>query len=697
MKKVLFLSAATLAIFPTIAQAQDASGESWVSEVVITGQRDSVTAPVAATATRTPTPIEKVPQSIQVLTSTLLEEQDLQSVSEALVNVSGVAPSRTSEIVLQGPIVRGFVAQYYYDGLPAYGLPTGTSDPGSLVNLSRLEVAKGPSSTLYGGGTGAALSGMINFVSRDPATEFGGMASIRSGSHGALGFDGSVDLPIADGAILLGLSGSSHESDSYLERVETRTESLYPTAVWQLAPETRLVVRGQFTRVEQYEYAGLPFELIGNPAVDPHTFAGSEDAPFTTVENDLVTATLTHQFAERWEASASVRRYDSRFDEYSSFPFFTAPLFGTTYAFATAYLPSEVDQTFLTATLLRKAGEGPVTHQILLGVDYDKTNYEARLGFGFLGPVDYADPSTNLPYVQPALSDLQRDEMSTTALFVQDQIAIGDRLDVTLGLRWSQLEVSTYYESGGFPFVDLDKTYERVTPRIGATFEIIEGVSAFAGYSEGFQGLVAAFGITNPKPETSQSYELGLKLAAPIKGLSGTLSLYQVSRQNVRTPDPSNPFANVQTGEQRAKGFETDLVYEPGPALSILVSYGYTQAEVTDDNTIPVGDRLTRVPEHSGRIAARYRFQSEMLKGLEIGGGLSATSSRELTLPNVVSVDGQTLLDAQAAYDFGPATLSLSIVNLTDEDGFEPYQYLARSVTIPTQPRSAFVTLKARF
>ena len=76
---------------------------------------------------------------------------------------------------------------------------------------------------------------------------------------------------------------------------------------------------------------------------------------------------------------------------------------------------------------------------------------------------------------------------------------------------------------------------------------------------------------------------------------------------------------------------------------------------------------------------------------------MTAVSSRELTLPNSTRVGGSVLLDAQASYDFGLASVSLSIVNLTDDDGFEPYQYLARAIVTPTQPRSAFVTLRAKF
>lgn len=72
-------------------------------------------------------------------------------------------------------------------------------------------------------------------------------------------------------------------------------------------------------------------------------------------------------------------------------------------------------------------------------------------------------------------------------------------------------------------------------------------------------------------------------------------------------------------------------------------------------------------------------------------------SSRELTLPNTARVDGSVLVDAQASYDFRWATISVSVVNLTDADDYAPYQYLARAVVAPVQPRSAFVTVRKTF
>jgi iron complex outermembrane recepter protein len=700
MKHYLLLSAAALCMTPTLAFAQEASPrESWAAdEIVVTGQRPNYATSDTASATRTPTPLKEIPQSIQVINATLIEEQDLQTLTDALANVSGVVPTRTLELVTRDTIVRGFDAATFFDGLPAYGL-TSVADPTTLINVERIEVLKGPSATLFSGGAGAPLAGLINIVSKSPQESFGGEVAVRIGSYDTRGVEADLNAPLVGDKLLFRITGDWREAGSYIDALESQSWSANPTLLWNISPETSLTLRGQLSEAELLEYSGLPASITIAPSllVNPELFTGSRNAPKTTIDNTLLTATLDHRFSESLSGSVSVRRYESSFREYGTTPFPLVPtLSPTTFFFASAELPTDVEQTFATASLLWETQSGPVSHRVLVGVETDETDYEARLGFDFVGNLDYAT-GANAPFVRPFLTDLQRDSLRTTAVFVQDQIGVGERLDVTVGLRWTRLEIDSFYESVGFTFVDTNETEERVTPRIGATYEVSEGLSLFAGYSEGFKGVVAAFGVANPKPEESRALDAGFRFTAPIPGLTGTAAVYKVERENVITGDPANPGLSIQTGEQRSQGFELDLVYEPTQALSFLASYAYTDVELTRDNVLPVGDRPARVPEHSGRLAARYRVLDGALKGLELGGGFTYTGERFLTLPNGIKADALTLADAQAEYDFGPASVSVSILNLFDEDAFEPFAYLDRAVVIPTQPRSAFVTLRTQF
>lgn len=270
---------------------------------------------------------------------------------------------------------------------------------------------------------------------------------------------------------------------------------------------------------------------------------------------------------------------------------------------------------------------------------------------------------------------------------MQDQASYG-RLHLSGSVRFTRFSLRQFEQS-------IDRTYYRTTPRVGATFDVADGVALFAGYATGFRGAVNFIGMQPPKPETSRNVEGGIKLAMTRIGLSGTIAAFRQTRNNVTSADPNNPFLSIQTDEPRARGLEADLTWEPTNAFSVLGNYAYTQAEVTQDSSIPIGDRLPRVPRHSGRIAAHYRVLNGAAKGLSFGAGITAFSQRQLTLPNTVAAPGYAAVDTQAGFDFGGKyTLALSVVNLTGRNTFDTYQYLSAPVVIPTQPRSAYVTLK---
>ncbi|KQN07099.1 hypothetical protein ASE85_18645 [Sphingobium sp. Leaf26] len=156
------------------AQAQSVqtgSKPSWTSDtIIVTGERGGYAVPNAGAATRTDTPLIQIPQSVQVLTGSLIREQDRRTLGDALANVSGVVGGRPEEGLIAGPLVRGFLAEIYQDGLPMFGSTQAANDPTSLVGIRRIEVLKGPTATLYGGGVGRHWAVLSISRASDPAT-----------------------------------------------------------------------------------------------------------------------------------------------------------------------------------------------------------------------------------------------------------------------------------------------------------------------------------------------------------------------------------------------------------------------------------------------------------------------------------------------------------------------------------------------
>jgi iron complex outermembrane receptor protein len=681
-------------------QMEDASR--WaIQQIVVTGQRARYGAPNATAATRTDTPLIEVPQSVQVVTRALIEEQDRRTLADALVNVSGVVPTRAEEQLTIAPLVRGFPAEVYLDGLPIYAGNQQAFDPTSLVGVERIDVLKGPSATLYGGGLGTPLGGVINLASQRPTGQTGGFATLRGGSAATRGAAGDVNVVLAPG-VAARIAGEYQSNDSWIDLVRGQRWSIQPSLSFRIDPRTELLFQGQFNHRGQLEYSGLPAAQALAGQIDRNAFPGAPvGQPLTTNDNRMGQATLSHLFSDDVKLTVSGRYYNGAIRESGSFvdpamapPDPAAP---TVYPILPITMVTDTKEATFDANLLVKLAMLGGTHALLAGVDVDWTRFSSNMGLFVSntpgGTIDLARPVYDAIYTpQLPVNYLQTDHYRTLAVYLQDQATYG-RLHVTGALRYTRLDFEEVSNIG----VANDATHHRVSPKLGATFDLAPGVALFAGYATAFRAAFGFVGAVAPRPETSRNVEGGVKLALPRVGLSGTIALFSQTRDNVATADPGNPGFFIQTGRQRARGVEADLIWEPTPAFSLLASYAHTNTQVTADNSIPVGSELTRVPRNSGRIAAHYRLLRGAATGLSVGAGLTMLGARQLTLPNTLTVPGYALLDAQGAYDFGRYTLQASVVNLAGRRAFDSYQYFGSPLVMPVQPRAVFLALKTTF
>lgn len=689
-------------VFPATAMAQTAADQgkaapSWAGDqIIVTGKRDSYAAPTSTSATRTDTPLIQVPQSVQVVTGSLLKEQDRRTLGDALVNVSGVTPTRSDETLFIPPILRGFPGEVYLDGLPIFAGNQQAFDPNSLVGVAAISVLKGPSATLYGGGLGTPLGGIINIETARPADKTGGTLALRAGSFSTWNPYGDVNLALSP-AVSAKIAGEYQSNGSWIDKVKGKRWSVQPSILFKLTPDTDLLVQGQFNHRGALEYSGLPADAALAGTIARNAFPGSPiGQPQTDNDNRMGTVTLRHAFSPSVKLTVSGRYYANEVDERGSFVFPDLMPTGTiapNYDVYPISMTNRTKEATFDANLAARFDVLGGTHNLLGGVNYDWTSFYSGMGLFVSnspsGTINLSNPVYNLSYTaQTPANSNERDHYQTLAAYVQDQATYGP-LHLTGGLRLTSLR---FVEDSDYGVAN-HKTYTHVSPRVGATLDLVQGVALFAGWATAFRAPFAYISLQPSKPEGSSNVEAGVKLALPKAGLSGTLALFSQTHDNVATADPNNVGFYIQSGRQRARGVEVDLVWEPSPALSLLANYAYTD---TRDNGVAPGDRLARVPESSGRIAARYRILHGAAKGLAFGAGITAVTSRQLTLPNSIAVPGYAVIDAQGSYDIGRFTLGVSVVNLGGRRAWDPYSYMGYPVVGPNQPRSAYVTLKAR-
>jgi len=658
----------------------------------------------ATTATRTATPIERIPQSIAVVPRSVIDDQQALTVNEALHNVAsvgGIPPLRPYGVDYK---VRGFAAERYLDGLSNYN---DAGDYTSLVNVERIEIIKGPGGLFYQGGLGV-LGGVINTVSKQPTATAQYQAGVTAGSFGFWNPWFDVNRPLAPGA-LFRMTGEFISSGGYIEHTDRQSWSLYPTLTFADL-DTRLTIQGNFSRREGLSYIGLPWTgTVGTSAftIRPDLSVGDPNRPKTSTEGEGITVRLDHDLSKIWSLQVPVRYSEAHVNERSQVYFFNTPdVPPSSFALFDWHLIDDARDFTAAPSLVAKFAAGPTQNTLLLGADYDRTVAPVTVWGSFAGLADLSNPHPTFPpYRDPAGTGIRffnaDNVYINSGLVAQLQTTVFDRLHLLAGVRWARTEVQSNSQQAGGSIITptitgapYDAVNQKALPRVGAAFDVLSGVTVFADYSQGLRGVRFFTGTGVPKPEESVQVEAGLKLALPF-GLAGTVAAFDITRRNVPTGDPNQPFLQVQAGVERSKGFDADLTWQPFAGFSVLVSYAHVDARVTEDVFFPVGNRVEFVPEDSGRLWANYKVQSGPLRNLSIGGGLYAASRQALNLDNQFFTPGFVTFDARIAYDFDNYTFALTGKNLTDRRYFIPYPYFQGRVAT-AEPLTVLASVTVR-
>lgn len=242
---------------------------------------------------------------------------------------------------------------------------------------------------------------------------------------------------------------------------------------------------------------------------------------------------------------------------------------------------------------------------------------------------------------------------------------------------------------------------EQFSPRVGLSYQPWPWLSLYGNYTESFGASNGLSESGNPfPPETAQGYEVGFKTELWGGQLNSTVAFFDLTKQNILTPDPQDPFFSIAVGEARSQGIEVDIAGRVTDSLSLIATYALTDTEITQDNSGNQGHRLANVPYHSGSLGANYEFYNGPLRGLGLGMGVYLVDEREGNNENTFKLPGYGRLDAFAAYKFtlGPTRLTaqINVNNLTDEtyystaDPFGPLAFFGA-------PRSVLGSIRMEF
>lgn len=695
-------------VHPAAGMAQTAARtEPSTIEVTVEAPRDGVTRTTAGpvkgwqalsstAATKIETPLVNLPQAVTVLPRQAIEAQGAVSQSEALRNVSAVQPAQTTALGQVFPTVRGFSAERFVDGLPNY-YDNGERD--GLVNVERVEVLKGPASILYQGGPNP-VGGVVNVVSKMPTLIPSYQFGLVAGGYGKVNPWFDLNLPVTkDGTALFRVTGSWERTETQIDGQERRSYEINPTLVFSDKETTTLTLQARISRREQKDYPGLP--AVGTLdrsvfKIDPSLFPAERDLPTGHTDYKAVTARIDHTFNDVWSAFATVRASRSNFDEPAQFVLSQAPAVPpSTFVVWNGFLGERNTEVSANANLVGKFDYGPLKNRVLFGADVNRVTDVGRLDAAPAGFVDFTNP--NFPdFVRPipgpftTFTDIDNVYVQR-GLTAQWQASLWERVHVLTALRLANVNIRSQELTTASAF-HTDET--KVLPRLGASIEVVKGVSVFADYTEGLRAVPFFNGATAPRPQQSRQTQGGVKLDMPY-GLSATFALFDLRLTDVPTANPNVPGQQIQTGEQRSRGFEADMLWQPNANWSFIGSYARVDARYTRNTVIAEGNVVEGVPRDSGRLWGTYRVTDGPLAGLSAGAGLYASSRVAITNANEHFAPGFATFDGRLAYDRDTWSVALTGKNLTDRFHWVRQPYFDGRVA-PGEGRTVYLSLTAR-
>jgi len=651
--------------------------------------------------TKLPVDLHDVPQSITVLSKSLLQSQGVTSLADAVRNVPGITLGGAEGGQIGNNInLNGFTARtdIYLDGF---------RDRGQYYRdtfaLDAVEVLMGPSSMLFGRGS---TGGVINQVSKvpelKPVTEIDASITTNGLARTTVDVDRAIDPTAAFRVAAMAQSGRASTRDE----MKNTDFGIAPSLKFGIGTSNEITLSVLLQKNHDMpDYGVSPNLFTGHPVDVPrNNFYGYKDdrtnqtvAAFsalvshhfnadTTLRNALQSNQVHVDARETASQTLGVPGTGTGFVSGFRAAVATDPL-DTLYAKLQSHDRVINDHSvFDQLDLSTRIDTGPLHHELLAGGELGQDTYNNQaysrtgtcngvtMATGFVGcesllsPV-YTDTPGNATVIK---GNYATSSATTSGLYVSDTLSLGPQFKLVAGVRrdWFDAQVHNTVTSATIPAnVAQDVAY--TSYRAGGIWQPTAAQSYYVSYSTSFdpslEQLTNTTGGTAPlPPETNKAYEAGGKIDL----LNGKLSLngavFQITQDNARSADASGVY--TATGTIRVRGGRIGGAGELAKGWKIFAGYAYLDATILDG----VGVGTTgKVPANTPRDSATLWTTYEFMPHWELGGGSIYLSKRYTSNTDVVQVGGYTRWDGTLAYRQPKYDVRLNIFNIGDRKYYD--------------------------
>lgn len=634
---------------------------------------------VVITGSRTERPVTASPGSISIITPVLFRNSPAQSVDDILTMISGVNTTRSDGIsnMHTNVSIRGLAGDEQGRTLVLFdGIPINTSDEGSvnwnsihMDNVQRIEVFKGPGSSLYGNN---AMGGVINIISKKPLSSFSLNASGTYGSlntwKSSLGISSRMNEKFS-----VFFSGYYNQSDGFNNVPDSlRTKPDYSVA--RFMKEGGLYAKILYSPASLFN-AELAYDLYKDKRGEGEKIQ-APDGEYRHFNHNHLQGRF---YGEKGKFSYHAALY---FQHQDYFKLDERVKGG---AYQRFDVKSDRDDW------------GAILHLRFSGKHND-----FAIGSEFKnGSIDGGDH-----YVTSPDEVLNKGSIRIFSVFAQDEISLRDqKVWLQLALRYDNAYFHDgWFEAKGENVSDFNtyngalknNRWEHFSPRVALRYNPSEAVSVYLSYSQGFRASIlddlcrsgwmwVGPKIANPElgPEQIDNYEIGgtfwlsprLSFSPSLYYAKGKDFLYYVATGE-KMWGKQDIFQRQNISKVDVKGAEADLNYTPANGLKINLNYSYNDPRIKNfKKKTELNDKiLTYAPKNQvkGYILWTGSIADIMVRG-------RYKSQQYTSEDNSTTISGFTIWDAQVSKCFFHHRLYVGgeIINIFNNRHMNTKEYMS--------------------
>ena len=611
---------------------------------------------IIVTAEKRPTLSRDVPGGVSAIDQQALNEARINDIEDATRLVPGFELGRSSGEQLAYPTIRGVSPQVFGDPTVAVlqdgfgfanSLKATTQD---IFDASRVEVLKGPQSTLYGANS---LGGVVNIISRLPSlTKPEADFRASYGEYDSTIVRGAASLPLINGVLGVRVGAYVNARDGYWDNRFNGREG--QDATQEKGARGAVLFRPSETfessLVYTFSHTSSDCSDCSNPIIGYDPLNATAVGRGTIDVNDLAEYTNTN-------VPGFYRRTIHRATWNNTLDLGAAKLTSLTgYGHLTFASLTDTDRgpgDTVFADILANERQKVFSEELRVTSDTDGP-FRYQVGAYYLNSIDYASTAVNagLP-ARVGIAD-GREKFENYAVFTQNAYEVSDRFEVQFGLRYDHAKKTRLDRITG---QSIETSSNAWLPKVSALYRLDANNNVYAtvsrGYKTGGNNLALLDLPPTYDPEYLWNYEAGLKGVSGDRRLRYDLSAYFIDWSNQQVQQAAGIFTYINNaGKTHIYGAEAALHYNITAQFSVdgTVSYNHSRyKDYFDPTATPVyfgvdpdrsGKRTFYAPDLSASLAGRYVQP--------IGGGYDVTLAGDARYTGKRSLDTEAILIGNA-------------------------------------------------